>query len=1055
MATPDVKVEAQLGSWVDITTSVRLVEGIEITRGRSDEAQFVDRGTCHFSLNNPDGQFSPNNPTGSYYGYLNRNARMRVSVADSTSRLECPSLADYLISPSLTGAHASTPDSAGLSVTGDIDLRADVDLWDWTSSMDLAGKWTPSPLSLSYQLSIGWGGAGKIRIAWSVDGTTILSASSTRAIPEPHYGRRAVRATLDVNNGAGGWTARFYTASTMAGTWVELGDPVTGAGVTSIYNGTQSALVGYRARMGSTYYAVQFYDGIAGTLRASPDFTAQSEAPASFVDSVGNTWTPTGGAKVTKRSMRFTGMMSEWPQKWDRSGRDVTTRMTCYGYLRSIADGATLRSPYYRAMTQLWTGGAVADRPVAYWPLEDGQGATTAATAAPNSQPMLITGTASFGSHSEFPASAPLPTMNGAAFFGAIPSHVATGTYRATALIGFPDSGIPDGTVLLRISTTGGTATRWDVIYNTGGLLTLAAYNSSGASVLSYGPAAFGVDGLNLRLQLLIVQDGADIDWQYGTLSPGASIGLSSSGTLAGRTIGTAKYAYLNPGRALTDTAMGHLVIQTSVGTFWDQSAALAAHANETAGARFLRLCDEEDIQGLVAGSSASSAPMGAQQIETLQGLLQACATTSGGVLLESRRFNGVVLQLPSSIYSQSPTATLAYMNLQDMSDSPDDMLVANDVTVSNPAGSTARSTLETGALSVQRPPNGIGSSSRSYSVNPAGDDLMKPLADWYLSQGTTSGPRFPLIDLNLQSSTFSAALADAVRAIDVTRGCVVTDAPAWVSFDDVSLVVQGMQESLSAVQHRFQLSCSPSAPWTVGEYDDGVSRYTTLGSTVKTATAAGVTTLPVYTPIGQGWAFTDGSYDLLVSGERVTASAASQVELLSNPTFEAGITGWTGVNSTLSASAVSHSGTGALLSTSGAGASPRADSNSYAVTAGETIVASAWIRVNTARSASLKVNWFDSASAFLSSTVVTTALAANTYTQFTCTATAPTSAAKASIGASEVGTPGAGLLLYLDDASLKGGTQNLTVTRAVNGVAKTLPAGATVELFRPIRHGL
>ena len=68
------------GAWTDITTYVRVADGIRIRRGRSDWSQAPGFATCDMVLDNRDGRFSPRNSSGAYYPYLTRNTQVRVSV---------------------------------------------------------------------------------------------------------------------------------------------------------------------------------------------------------------------------------------------------------------------------------------------------------------------------------------------------------------------------------------------------------------------------------------------------------------------------------------------------------------------------------------------------------------------------------------------------------------------------------------------------------------------------------------------------------------------------------------------------------------------------------------------------------------------------------------------------------------------------------------------------------------------------------------------------------------------------------------------------------------
>jgi hypothetical protein len=116
--------------------------------------------------------------------------------------------------------------------------------------------------------------------------------------------RLAVRAQLDVDNGASGWTVTFSTAPTADGTFTQLGDLVTGTPATSIFAGTQELRVGNNA--GGAEVAAGFVYGAsvrsglvgAGSEVANPDFSAQAPGAGSFSDAAGRTWTLIGNADI-------------------------------------------------------------------------------------------------------------------------------------------------------------------------------------------------------------------------------------------------------------------------------------------------------------------------------------------------------------------------------------------------------------------------------------------------------------------------------------------------------------------------------------------------------------------------------------------------------------------------------------------------------------------------------------------------------------------------------------------------------------------------------------
>lgn len=89
-----VKVELALGadplddpanwSWTDVSAYARNASTITIRRGKSARAAHVDTSTCALELNNSDGRFTPDLPTGAYYPNIQLNTPIRVSVDPGT-----------------------------------------------------------------------------------------------------------------------------------------------------------------------------------------------------------------------------------------------------------------------------------------------------------------------------------------------------------------------------------------------------------------------------------------------------------------------------------------------------------------------------------------------------------------------------------------------------------------------------------------------------------------------------------------------------------------------------------------------------------------------------------------------------------------------------------------------------------------------------------------------------------------------------------------------------------------------------------------------------------
>lgn len=224
----------------------------------------------------------------------------------------------YAYLPGVAGNYFSTPDSAASSITGDIDIRIRVALNDWASGTQqpLASKYDAG--NVSYRLIVDTG--NKLQLVTSADGSSTISYTSTAAPSAASGAMLWVRVTLDVDNGAAGKTATFYTSTDTTNassevTWTQLGSAVTSAGTTSIYNSTVILQVGSEV-FDSLYvigkiYRAQIYNGINGTLAVDfnpSDFAETCTNGATAVSSgTGETWTlnSTGAkpARITKSPM--------------------------------------------------------------------------------------------------------------------------------------------------------------------------------------------------------------------------------------------------------------------------------------------------------------------------------------------------------------------------------------------------------------------------------------------------------------------------------------------------------------------------------------------------------------------------------------------------------------------------------------------------------------------------------------------------------------------------------------------------------------------------------
>lgn len=212
--------------------------------------------------------------------------------------LTCDDGKQYAYLPGVAGNYLYVEDGPTLDITGDLDLRIDLAADDWSNGdqMLLSKIHTGHP-STAYGLRLT--GLGYLRLTWSEDGTTWIEKVSGLPVPAADGERLQVRATLDVDNGAGGYDVTFYTRGSYEEAWVQLGSTITGGVTTSVHAGTARLEIGSRNHgtvwnLTGKVYAAEVRDGVDGTVVASFDATDRSRLAEPFntyTDPQGNTWT--------------------------------------------------------------------------------------------------------------------------------------------------------------------------------------------------------------------------------------------------------------------------------------------------------------------------------------------------------------------------------------------------------------------------------------------------------------------------------------------------------------------------------------------------------------------------------------------------------------------------------------------------------------------------------------------------------------------------------------------------------------------------------------------
>lgn len=217
---------------------------------------------------------------------------------------------NYVYLPGVSNCYVSVADAANLDITGDIEFVVKAQLEDWTPSSSAGLFWRdngdPNRGTYFYVNN-----AGKLGMRWFPTGSAASSIIATSSVAMPANDGETwwVKATLDVDNGAGGYDVKFYYAAddgtnTEPATWTQLGATQTGGSTTSLPAVTAAAASGAGAPGTGAFslFRLIMRNGIGGStvldVNTATDVTSGSAT--SFTATSGQTVTVHRGTSGRK-----------------------------------------------------------------------------------------------------------------------------------------------------------------------------------------------------------------------------------------------------------------------------------------------------------------------------------------------------------------------------------------------------------------------------------------------------------------------------------------------------------------------------------------------------------------------------------------------------------------------------------------------------------------------------------------------------------------------------------------------------------------------------------
>jgi hypothetical protein len=829
------------GVWNDITGDMRDTSALTITRGRNSESTRADPSAASAVVDNRNGTYSPRDPLSPLYGLIGRNTPIRHSVFAGGAWLKLAG-----------GTEAfTTPDNAAQDITTDIDVRVELAPTDWVHAYEIAGKYAISGNNRSWGLLLT--AEGKILFMWSPDGTLAARIATASTIPVPAYNgqRVAIRATLDVNNGAGGNTSTFYYSNSIDGVWRQLGEPTVLTGTTSVFNGNAQLEVGSLTDLSDSslvgnIYKFQLWNGIDGVNTVDLDFSVADPGDTTVTDNTGFLWTARSTAELSNEHVRLEGEVPAWPPERDLSGNDRFSSISPTGIMRRLDAGV---KPIDSALLRF----IKANNPTECWPMTDGVSSVGATSIVPGGRTM--TQVLSFGSNriqwtkgeiADWIEPVALAPTNSDGVL--ISNRVATSGVVDDTYIDIVRNGVGDGDYIILTDTGAGQAgsprvsLRMDFVPGSDQVTVTVTYRemeTSSVSLLLSVTSAGIFDDQPHHIRLQTGRRAVDLPtYLYidGVLRDSDPIG-SGGGPIGN--IKEVRYGWDMDGVTSNPQSFGYLtlwehpdLLDPGPPTADEMYQAMMGFPGERAGERALRVATEAGATLSVAGISEIETRMGSQGREKLMDALDSCAKSDVGFLGERRDARELIFQSHGVIYNQAPILTLDFsagVISAPFKPIDDDRYTENDVTVQRERGGFGVGILEEGAMSIQEFPNGVGRYDSSYTRNLEDDEQPEQLANWLMALGTFNGLRYKQITLDLGNPRVYEMVDDILR-LDVGDLIRITNLPDAYGPDDVDLLIQGYTEEIGPSAWKITFTCSPGEPWATGFLDGGFK----LGSTVS-----------------------------------------------------------------------------------------------------------------------------------------------------------------------------------------------------------------------------
>lgn len=853
------------GMWYDITGDTFFEKGVTIERGSGPDTPEIEAAHATLVLNNSTGKYTRRNPEGSLYGWIVFNQPARIDRQVITSEFGSP----------VSNGLPPTNENWLWTLYGE---GGTVQNSDWSSSSGMARL--SIPVANAKRLNYINDSAARWRNA-----ETLV----TFQMPTADITGGAVTAGLVFRgqSAAGGSYQRIYAkVNTDETISLELG-----FGDGTVLNSVATGIVhtGQKLRLCAGFDGHTLYGKIWDDTAQEPiDWLIEHHDGTWGVGFLGFEATRFTGNSNTSpfsvafdnfvvRSPRLVGTIADWPPRWDSSGNFRFAPINISGITRRLDNNkAPIQSCLRYELPRL-------SGLVQYWPCEEESGATELASAIPGAPPIAFEGNTDpvrTAAYNDFVASKPVPLASKARWRGNVPEYTGTGVVQVRWIMHLPATGIDDQAILFQIFTTG-TASCWELIYNTGGNVQVRAFDPQGNVLTTSSSINLGLNDTRVRFSYTLVDEGSDVRWKITAPDEEGNPATEVNALLTGRSCGAVwdvRYAVGNPTVNVSDMAIGHVTVQNVETAVFDMYQQFSAFNGETTGFRFVRLCEQEGINGRYIGDILTSTQMGPQRVAVVKDLFNDIAKAEQGAIYETKtRHDSYTLRLMPTLQNQDRQLQLSLSNKELADDfEPDDDLDRryNDFTLDRERGGTSHTTQATGPFSADQ----IGIRPFKDTVNIYIQGQLGDINEWIKYANTFDEFRFSSLSVNMGSTALSASHSQSrfILDLELYDRMVLANASNRKLFTEIEQLPRGYKEEIDQLTHKIQWNTFPGGPYlTISADDSTYGVLDTDGTTLKNNINTSATALELELAYGEPlWDTANPPATIIVGGEIMTVNS-------------------------------------------------------------------------------------------------------------------------------------------------------------------------------------